>query len=124
MHMQSIRAYVIHHDTVKAEGANVTSLRSALVTGAKEVSALPFCPIASGNAIKVNAYLHALHVPQWDGMLLQAKGAADKFKALAGFSSAAKDGRLKLGLTISKSKPKSHLYVAIGDSSLDGYNGL
>ena len=105
----------------------MTDLRSALVSGAKLVSALPFCPIADGNVIKLTAYLNELHVPEYGGVRLDN---AVRYNILGKLSAAAKkapDGRLKLGFTISKSSPminKYHLYVAIGDNSLGGYSGL
>ena len=110
-----------------AQGPNETALRSALVSGSKQVSALPFCPIADGNVIKLTAYLNELHVPEYGGVRLDN---AVRYNILGKLSAAAKkapDGRLKLGFTISKSSSminKYHLYVAIGDSSLDRYSGL
>ena len=99
----AIRAFVISRDTMLAQGFNKTALRSALVSGSKQVSALPFCPIADGNVIKLMAYLNELHVPEYRGVRLDNPVRFNILGKLSAAATKAPDGRLKLGFTISKS---------------------
>ena len=60
--MANIKAYVIHRETLVRSSHNITARRSAQVARSVQVSALPFCPIASGNIVKLNVTLNHLRL--------------------------------------------------------------